>query len=779
MRMSVFTVVLVLTAGLTLGQNRPIREIRSSEDIMALSEDGSLIATSSYDSIVIISLRGTGVTKVPKAQSSILNLIFSHDKQNMIVVYRNLVQIYSLSTKKLVHEISAFRDIGGAISSSNKEALYFTGLAGDSESNFFFTIDYSTSSIERFDISSSVDDNPWVLNEKDLTIYYLDGRRVQMLNLKNKNVTQVVEIDSKISAFDIDSRFTKIVAGGPENLQIINFQDKKVNPYLLNRRVSQAVFGSDDNYFICSVDNGLFFYDANSPKNLFIGMSSEIIDIQISSDDNIVATLHKSGMIKIWNNPWKENVTSPSNLLIASAESDIDQKDQKFLQLYSTEIKKDLAQRSNLFAPKDEFETTPEYQARVAKGEAYRESVLEYYRNKRREDIKEQVRIDSLEQVRIEAILREKVKNSYTKVVFNIDALGNYNADKEEFPITINGKKEILIMPREEARLYKPNYKVSQVIADRQLTADGEREETFNMYIIHPISTNKYPIGIQRAPLYVDIHSTNVATTTQETRSENVVTVQQSARLEWDREFLSGLKERKNFALIIGVDDYVDESINDLNYPTSDAQKLARVLTSMYNFDRNNVTVLENPTYSDVILGFDGLTNTVTERDNLLIFYAGHGIWDEQLQQGYWLPKNARSDTKAQWVSNSTIRDYIRGVESRHTLLIADACFSGGIFKTREVFNLKTQAYQELYKLPSRKAITSGTLRTVPDNSVFMKYLIKRLEENDQEILSSSELFSSFREAVIINSPTRQIPQYGDIRESGDEGGDFLFILKD
>ena len=74
--------------------------------------------------------------------------------------------------------------------------------------------------------------------------------------------------------------------------------------------------------------------------------------------------------------------------------------------------------------------------------------------------------------------------------------------------------------------------------------------------------------------------------------------------------------------------------------------------------------------------------------------------------------------------------------------------------------------------------MTSGAMKTVPDRSVFLDYLVLRLEQNQHPFLSSEELFSSFKQAVISNSPNNQIPQFGEIRESGDEGGDFIFIKK-
>jgi hypothetical protein len=108
--------------------------------------------------------------------------------------------------------------------------------------------------------------------------------------------------------------------------------------------------------------------------------------------------------------------------------------------------------------------------------------------------------------------------------------------------------------------------------------------------------------------------------------------------------------------------------------------------------------------------------------------------------------------------------------------LISDACFSGGLFKTRKAFADASVAINEVYKLPSRKAMTSGTLTEVPDKSVFIEYLIKRLQNNTNKYFTSQSLFSSMQEAIINNSSV--IPQWGTISETGDEGGDFIFIKK-
>ena len=235
-------------------------------------------------------------------------------------------------------------------------------------------------------------------------------------------------------------------------------------------------------------------------------------------------------------------------------------------------------------------------------------------------------------------------------------------------------------------------------------------------------------------------------------------------------------KESKYYALIIGVSSYEDTAIPDLANPVKDAQSLYEVLLRDYTFDEENILLVKDAKRADIIQSFDALSSKITPSDNLLIFYAGHGWWDEKSNNGFWLPSDAKKDSKADWFRNSTLVDYLKEVQSKHTLLIADACFGGSIFQTRTAFTDAPKAIEQLYNLNSRKAMTSGTLTEVPDRSAFMKYLVSRLNDNTEKYLNSEQLFSSFRNAVINNSDV--IPQFGEIRNVGDQGGDFIFIKR-
>jgi hypothetical protein len=247
-------------------------------------------------------------------------------------------------------------------------------------------------------------------------------------------------------------------------------------------------------------------------------------------------------------------------------------------------------------------------------------------------------------------------------------------------------------------------------------------------------------------------------------------------KIESSVEVIYDISSARYYALIIAVEEYDDPEINDLDQPVADATRFSTLINKEYNFERENITFLRNPTKADIIGTLHQMRNVITPEDNLLIYYAGHGWWDEEMSTGYWLPKDANRNNPVNWLPNTDLTNYLNVLKSKHTLLIADACFSGGIFVSRAAFN-NVISVEKLYKLTSRKAMTSGTLKEVPDKSVFIEYLIKRLDSNRQKYLPSEQLYSSMREAVINNSPN--IPRFGTIQNVGDEGGDFIFIRRD
>lgn len=48
----------------------------------------------------------------------------------------------------------------------------------------------------------------------------------------------------------------------------------------------------------------------------------------------------------------------------------------------------------------------------------------------------------------------------------------------------------------------------------------------------------------------------------------------------------------------------------------------------------------------------------MTEQDNVLIYYAGHGEIDKRSQTAYWLPVDSETGNSANWISSQSITEF-------------------------------------------------------------------------------------------------------------------------
>jgi hypothetical protein len=235
------------------------------------------------------------------------------------------------------------------------------------------------------------------------------------------------------------------------------------------------------------------------------------------------------------------------------------------------------------------------------------------------------------------------------------------------------------------------------------------------------------------------------------------------------------IESGKNYALIVGINNYGDPLIEDLDNPVKDAEMFYDIITSRYNFEKGNVNLLFNATKAEMTKALEYYAGIVQPIDNFLIFYEGHGNWDAASQEGSWIFSDSKKSNSSDWFKNSTLRDYIRNINSKHTLLISDACFDGVVFESTES-SIDPLAIDKLYGLRGRRAITSGIRIVVPRNNLFEGSLIESLKKNKQKYLSALSLYKNINQYA--TSGSGKDPHYGIIKSAGDQGGDFVFILK-
>ncbi len=237
------------------------------------------------------------------------------------------------------------------------------------------------------------------------------------------------------------------------------------------------------------------------------------------------------------------------------------------------------------------------------------------------------------------------------------------------------------------------------------------------------------------------------------------------------------------YALIIGNNDY--RHLSTLETAVNDAKDADELLRSKYNFKS---TLLLNADRYQMLSELNNLRKNLTETDNLLIYYAGHGKMDEASGRGYWLPIDAEENNNANWISNSEITDILNAIPARHILVVADSCYSGTLAPTplaRVETGAPTELRQEWVKLMSntraRITLTSGGLGPVldsqgSDHSVFAKAFLESLRNNDG-LLQGYSLYAQVLGKMTTGPELAQaeIPEYSPIHLAGHESGEFFF----
>lgn len=129
-------------------------------------------------------------------------------------------------------------------------------------------------------------------------------------------------------------------------------------------------------------------------------------------------------------------------------------------------------------------------------------------------------------------------------------------------------------------------------------------------------------------------------------------------------------------ALVIGNNNY--RHLSKLKTAVNDATAVAEVLRGAYGF---KVNLLIDATRAETLLALSKLRATLKFDDNLLIYYAGHGLLDEIGEQGYWLSVDAEEGIPTNWISVGDITVMLRAIRAKHALVVADSCYSGTLVR--------------------------------------------------------------------------------------------------
>ena len=255
---------------------------------------------------------------------------------------------------------------------------------------------------------------------------------------------------------------------------------------------------------------------------------------------------------------------------------------------------------------------------------------------------------------------------------------------------------------------------------------------------------------------------------------------------------LAGGSKGKRFAVVIGISDYVDETIPDLEYADDDAQAFYEFLRSekagLGGIPEEDIQLLlnEDATYRNMRSALYTFLEKATDDDLVYIYIAAHGAPNPNRPDDLFiLPYDAEADNIAgTGFAMEHVNEAIQKLYARHTVLLTDACHSGGIgmgsFATRaapgdETLNAINRAFlQDLQATQTGLAIlTASEARQLSregeewggGHGVFTWYLLKGLDgeadEDGDQIVRLGELLEFVRDGVRRETNNGQIPAFG------------------
>jgi hypothetical protein len=254
----------------------------------------------------------------------------------------------------------------------------------------------------------------------------------------------------------------------------------------------------------------------------------------------------------------------------------------------------------------------------------------------------------------------------------------------------------------------------------------------------------------------------------------------------------------KRWALVIGNEAYREaDGWQALRTPGSDAEQIAKTLQEEYGFEHEIPgkapqgqpfpLLLRDASRSEILRALDQLAREASTDDSVIIYYAGHGYLDAKINTSYWVPVGARSDDSSDWISASDLNEHVRRFDARHVLVVSDSCFSGAMVQRSAQptppppeTDQRLRFIQNAINRTSRTLLSSGASEPVADeggsgHSVFARAFLQGLSEYHAKAFTADEVFTQLIQPFV-GGNSQQMPQYRWLSESGNEGGDFVFV---
>jgi hypothetical protein len=487
-------------------------------------------------------------------------------------------------------------------------------------------------------------------------------------------------------------------------------------------------------------------------------------------------------------------------------------------ELSSESLKLAVERKVNAWQQKGEFESSSEWQQRVN----------EEARAAKVKEITAQIRSDYSQKVQEYnnqiAIVKLDYENEYraasdkfclvkAKIFAQQDfELKSYDADNETFLISSASAGDIILpVPKAKAAQFKSNWNnikakveatfvpVGDDVALKSVTFgdytfDGNTKEN---YALTNIDYNFAPIEISNVDLAMSDYNfeqissaPTITVSNPEAKTISATKVNPESRTlavgsasDVDLNIPQSKATAKNtFAIVIANENY--QNVERVENAANDGKIMAKYLTSTLGIPQDQVMTYTDASYGNMIDALDRIKNISQAYSgsdyNVIFYYAGHGVPDEQSHEAYLLPIDGKPGSTAVNIPLSKLYATLGDLGASAVYVMLDACFSGsqrgdGMLAQARGVAIKAKAAEPKGNMVVLSA-AQGDETAYPykgqNHGMFTYYLLKKLQESSGNVtigeLADYVIDNVKKTSVIKNNGKIQTPSVRASLSSGE-----------
>lgn len=248
--------------------------------------------------------------------------------------------------------------------------------------------------------------------------------------------------------------------------------------------------------------------------------------------------------------------------------------------------------------------------------------------------------------------------------------------------------------------------------------------------------------------------------------------------------------EGTRYAYLIASDAY--KFWSPLSNPIFDAKAIGKLLRDYYGY---KVEIDSNLSKEQIEAKLYQIrTHSYKSRDQLLVFFAGHGVYDS-IRQGSYVCVDSRPVAEDKlfnsYIRHREIVEMLDGTNCKNVFLVMDVCFGGKMFDKQQrnrFININDghgkspeEMINQYLDIPCRQFLTSGGNNYVSDgtpgaHSPFASRFIRALEDGasdpSKKFITASDVMDYLRNMATIGNDYKSFPRYGSF--GGNENGEFV-----